>query len=378
MDNNTLYWVWLANLSGIFSNKINALTEHFETVEDIYKANAEEYRKIAGITKGDSLVLNSKDLTHAREIIEKTQKAGADILTYDDIRYPDMLRKIPNPPYVLYIRGEIMPWDRLLCIGVVGTRRCSEYGIKATEYITHGLARRGITTVSGMARGIDTAAAKTSIGAGGKTIAVLGTGIDVVYPAENEKLMEEIAKHGAVITEYPPGAAPLKAHFPERNRIISGLSRGILVSEAPEASGALITARYALETGKDLYVVPGDIFKYSSRGSNKLLKEAAKAVVCAEDILEEYPCEVERLVPPEGSDESISNVRFASINDEKYANLGENEKKIISLLIKEDLHIDEIRAKSSLEIGTLNSLLPLLEMTGFVRKLPGDNYKLEL
>lgn len=377
MDNNTLYWVWLASLSGIFANKVNALTEHFETIEDIYKADISEYKKIPGITRGDSLVLNSKDLTHAREIVEKTQKAGANILTYDDIRYPDSLRKIPNPPYVLYIKGEIMPWDRLLCIGVVGTRKCSEYGVNATNHIAYGLALKGITIVSGMARGIDTAAACAALKAGNKTIAVLGSGIDVVYPPENAKLMDEITKHGAVITEYPPGSAPLKAHFPERNRIISGLSRGILVSEAPEVSGALITARYALETGRDLFVVPGSIFSYNSRGSNNLLKEAAKATMCAEDILEEYPFDVEKLVPPDTSMQTVNNIRTVSIDDERYAKLGENEKKIISLLIESNLHIDEIQAKTSIEIATLNSLLPLLEMMGLIRKLPGDNYKLE-
>lgn len=374
---NTIYWVWLCSLSGIFPNKITALLEHFETIEEIYKAEAADYKGIPGITRGDSLVLNSKDLTHARQVIEKTEKSGASILTFDDKNYPDSLRKIPNPPYVLYIKGEIMPWDRLLCIGVVGTRRCSEYGIKATQHIAYGLALRGITLVSGMARGIDTAAAVAALEAGNKTIAVLGCGIDVVYPRENDKLMKRITENGAVITEYPPGSPPLKNHFPERNRIISGLSKGILVSEAPEASGALITARYALETGKDLFVVPGDIFKYSSLGSNKLLKEAGKATMCAQDILEEYPLDVQKLLPPENSEKTVNNVRNVSIDDDRYMNLDKDEKAVIGLLIKGNLHIDEIQADSGIDIGRLNSVLPMLEMTGLIKKLPGDNYKLE-
>lgn len=374
---NTIYWVWLANLSGIFPNKINALLEHFETPEEIYKADAEAYKGIAGISRCDALVLNSKDLTNAKQIIDRTEEAGAVILTYDDKDYPDSLRKIPNPPYVLYLKGEVLPWDRLLCIGVVGTRNCSEYGREATHHIAYELALKGVTIVGGMAAGIDTVGAWAALEAGAKTVAVLGCGIDVVYPKENEKLMQKIIENGAVVTEYPPGTPPNGYHFPVRNRIINGLSKGVLVAEAPAKSGALITARYALETGRDVFVVPGRIFDYGFIGSNDLLKNAGKATICANDILEEYPYDVEKLVPPERCEKAVGNIKAISIEDEKYSKLGETEKTIIGLLIDGNKHIDELKAESNMDFDKLNSALPLLEMTGLIKKLPGDNYKLE-
>lgn len=391
--NNLVYWVWLTNLSGIFSNKINALLEYFDSVEEIYKAGIDDYKNVQGITRGDSLVLNSKDLSHAEEIIKKTSEIGAQILTYDDIDYPDALRRIDSPPYVLYIKGEVMQWDRLLMIAVVGTRRCTDYGVKAATHICYELAKRGITVVSGMARGIDTAAAVAALRAGNKTIAVLGCGLDIVYPPENKKLMAEIERHGAVISEYPPGSKPLGMHFPERNRIISGLSKGVLVAEAPIKSGALITAGHALEAGKDLFAVPGSIFSYNSKGTNLLIKQGAKVTESALDIIEEYPIDAQRLEPPEAADGgefdnynelgavediAVNNIKNISLNDEKYKNLSENEKAVILLLIEKNMNIDEIKLRTGFEMSEINAMLPMMEIYGLVRKLPGDNYKLEV
>lgn len=377
--NNQIYWVWLCSLSGIFSNKITALLENFESVVEIYMAKMEDYKNIPGISRGDALVLNSKDLSHAKEIIEKTEKNGAYILTYDDIDYPDELRKTDNPPYLLYVKGERLNWDRLFTVGVVGTRRCSAYGTKAAKDICFGLAGRGITIVSGMARGIDSIAAKAALDAGGKTIAVLGSGLDVIYPPENRELMEKIEKSGAVISEYPPGSQPMAHHFPERNRIISGLSRGVLVIEAPLKSGALITANYALESGRDLFAVPGEIFNENSKGCNLLIKQGAKIVSSVMDIIEEYPADVEKLVPPENFfSDRVNNVRSITIDDEKYQALDKKEQMVISLLIEKNMHIDDIIQRSGIDAGELNAMLPMLEMLGLIRKLPGDNYKLEV
>ena len=391
---NLVYWVWLTNLPGMFSNKINALLERFDSVEEIYKAGIEDYKNIPGINRGDSLVLNSKDLAHAEEIIKRTKEIGACILSYDDINYPDALRRIDSPPYVIYLKGEMMQWDRLLMIAVVGTRRCTDYGIKATSEICYELALRGITIVSGMARGIDTAAAVAALRAGNKTIAVLGCGLDIVYPPENKKLMEEIVKNGAVISEYPPGSKPLGMHFPERNRIISGLSRGVLVAEAPIKSGALITAGHAIEEGRDLFAVPGSIFSYNSKGTNLLIKQGAKVTESALDIIEEYPLDAELLKPPEDADTqvpsgstdpdesikdiAVNNVKKITLNDEKYKALGDKEKEIIALLIERNMNIDEIRSKTGFLMSEINAMLPMLEIYGLVRKLPGDNYKLEV
>ena len=376
---NLVYWVWLSNLSGIFSNKITSLLERFNSVEEIYKSDMNGYFSVPGLSRGDALVLNNKDLTRAKEIVEATFRMGAKILTYEDINYPDCLRTIDNPPYVLYVKGEVVNWDRLLMISVVGTRECSEYGAKAAHHLSYALARNGVTIVSGMARGIDSVASRAALKAGGKTVVVLGCGLDIVYPPENKKLMGEIEKNGTIITEYPPGSRPLSHHFPERNRIINGLAKGVLIVEAPYKSGALITANYALENGRDLFAVPGSIFKDNSYGTNLLIKQGAKLVTSAMDILEEYPTEVSKLNPLKiDNTEDEKNIKQITIDDEKYAACGDDEKKIISLLIEGNMHIEDIRARLGIDIGKLNSILPMLEMMGLIKKIPGDNYKLEV
>jgi len=368
---NTLYWVWLTSLSGVFANKVNALLEHFDTIEDIYRADAEEYMKIKGISRLESCILKNKDLTHAEEIVKKIKDIGGYILTYDDEKYPDVLRKIGTPPYVLYTKGELPDWDKIFTIGVVGTRWCTDYGKKAAAHICGELAARGATVISGMAKGIDAEAARATIAAGGKTIAVLGCGIDVVYPPQNKALKKEIEQKGLVMTEYPPGSGALKFHFPERNRIISGLSKGILVVEAPLKSGALITAKHAYRTGKDIFAVPGSIFSETSEGTNRLIKQGAKPVWTAEDIIEEYPFEAKKLAPVE------KEIKVTDINDEKYSELDDVEKQIIAMLLKKNVNIEEIRVGTGLEMGELNRLMPMLEMLGFIKKLPGENYKIE-
>jgi len=293
MEKSVLYWIWLVQKCGIFNNDINALLEQFENAEEIYKET--DFLNVINVKPSTIRRLKDKDLKEAENILKETHNLGAEVIVYDDIRYPDMLRNIPNPPYVLYMKGEIMNWDRLLGIGIVGTRRSTEYGIKATKMIAGDLAECGVTIISGMARGIDSVAQESALLVGNKTIAVLGNGLDVVYPSENKKLMDKIAENGTLISEYPPKTEPNGRNFPWRNRIISGLSRGILVSEAPKKSGALITAEYALEQGKDIFAVPGSIFKAESEGANKLLASGAKAVTSAKDILDEYVFEIERL-----------------------------------------------------------------------------------
>lgn len=371
-----VYWVWLTNLSGMFSHKINALLDYFDDIEEIYKAT--DYTNVEGITRTDSFVLNNKDLTKAKKLIEETEKIGGKILTFDDINFPDSVRRIENPAYVLYVKGEIMQWDRILPVAVIGTRECSDYGIAVTKSISYHLAKRGITIVAGMARGIDGMAARAALEAGNKTIAVLGSGLDVVYPPEHKDLMENIINHGTVITEYPLGSQALKHHFPERNRIISALSKGVLVVEAPKISGALITANYAQTQGKDIFAVPGSIFEDNCKGTNRLIAEGAKIATCAMDIMKEYPKDMARLVPIEDYDKKVNNIRHISPDDEKYANLNANEKKVILALIESNMHIEDLKRETCIDITSLNSMLPMLEMMGFIRKLPGDNYKLEV
>ena len=383
-----LYWIWLTTLSGVTGFDITALLENFDTAEDIYKA--ENYDNILGIKSSVKSQLKDKNLKTAQGILNEAEKIGAKLIPFDDINYPDVLRFTENPPYLLYLRGEIPNWDRLLMIGVVGTRDATDYGIAATKKICAGLAANGVTIVSGMARGIDAVAARAALDNGGKTIAVLGSGVEKAYPAQNQSLMNDIMKNGTVISEYPFGALPLKTHFPERNRIISGLSKGILVTEAPKRSGALITANYAVESGRDLFSVPGSIFKASSEGANLLLSQGAKAVSTADDILCEYTYEIEhlRIEKPKSrilsaliSSEKtakVNNEMILSIDDKKYQSLSKEEKTVVSLLMEHNMHIDDIKRQSGIDITKLTPILSMLEFGGFINKLPGNNYKLNI
>lgn len=384
MENNLLYWIWLTDICGVYGSDINALLEQFETVNEIYRAT--DYSGILNVKPSTIKKLRDKSLKRAEKIRQDCDKIGAEIVTFDDVRYPDSLRTIANPPYVLYMRGEIMKWDRILGIGIVGTRRCSDYGYKAVSYIVKDLALCGVTIISGMAEGIDGASARAALDSGNKTVAVLGTAIDNPYPWEHRRLMQEIIENGTVISEYPPGARTKPTSFPWRNRIISGLSKGVLVVEAPERSGALITANYALEQGKDVFAVPGNIFKKESVGTNNLLSAGAKAVGSAKDILNEYVYEIEHLKikrPPMISkifskSEKIDNEIKLSIDDKRFSSLSDSDKRIIALLIEENMHIDDIARKSEIPMGELTTKLAMLEFSGHIQKIPGNNYKLNI
>ncbi len=382
---NLLHWLWLTTLNGLSEYDITALLEQFDNISDIYMCK--EFDNIVGIKPNIKERLRSKDLKTAKEIYETCEKKSIKILTFDMSEYPDSLRLIENPPYVIYLKGEILNWDRLLTIGVVGTRHCTDYGISATKKICTGLAEKGVTIVSGMARGIDSAAAISALSVGNKTVAVLGCGVDVVYPPENTNLMQKIIENGAVISEYPPGTQPNGRNFPRRNRIISGLSRGILVTEAPKKSGALITANYALNQGKDIFAVPGSIFKETCMGSNELLTSSAKAVSSAEDILCEYVYEISRIAPikskkrtifKDSKKEKVNNEIKISIDDKKYSSLSEEEKSIVLLLIGGNVNIDDIKRQSGIDISKLTTTLSMLEFGGYIKKLPGNNYKLNI
>ena len=384
MENNTLYWIWLVEQCGIFNTDINSILEQFDSVEEIYKET--DFKDVTNVKPSTLRKLKDKNIKKAENILNTIRKMGAEVITYDDVRYPDMLRSILNPPYVLYMKGEIMNWDRILGIGVVGTRKCTEYGIKSTNMIAEDLAACGVTVIAGMARGIDSVAHRAALSAGNKTLAVLGCGLDVVYPPENKELMEQIAENGTIISEYPPKTGPDKRNFPWRNRIISGLSRGILVTEAPKRSGALITAEYALEQGRDVFAVPGSIFKAQSEGANRLLASGAKAVTSAKDILDEYVFEIERLKIEKPTviekifkgGKKINNEIKISLDDKRFLGLTDEDKQIISLLIEDNMHIDDIARRTGIEAGSLSIKLSMLEFSGHIQKIPGNNYKLNV
>ena len=282
------YWIWLAQLKGLTGPAKQQLLDYFGSPESVYYADAEEYHLLEGMTGAQIAQLGDKSLEEANEIMGECQRLGLRILTMQDADYPARLRNIFDPPLLLYVKGTLPLMDEEAAVAVVGTRGASPYGIACAEKLSFGLAKQGAIVVSGAARGIDSSAHRGALRAGMPTVAVLGCGIDVVYPEENAWLYQDIAASGALVSEYPPGTPALGAHFPVRNRIISGLCLAALVIEAPERSGALITANTALEQGRDIFAVPGPIDAPNSRGCNRLIADGAGLVSESWDILREY------------------------------------------------------------------------------------------
>lgn len=284
---NALKWIWLSEICGQGSSEVLTLVEKFASIDEIYDADYDKYCAL-GVSEHLAEKLSNKDLEGAKKIINYCQSASVGLLTYDGYDYPASLRSLKNPPVVLYYAGVLPNFNRSLCISIVGTRKMSEYGMRAAYKIAYEVASSGAIVVSGMALGIDGIASCAAIAAGGKTVAVLGCGIDVVYPKEHEKLESIIKENGAVITEYPPSTEPRGSNFPMRNRIISGLSQGTVVVDADKGSGALITAKNAILQGKDIYAVPANIDADNSSGTNMLIRDGAQAVMCGNDIIRNY------------------------------------------------------------------------------------------
>lgn len=287
-DENTLYWLWLADKCGVASKQFCRLVEKYEDPFDIYGLTDDEAEQLEGINSTLRAKLCEKDLEGSYAILRYCKENRVDIITYGDKRYPQRLRTIIDPPIVLYCLGHFPDFNSSLCVGVVGTRKMSEYGKRSAYKIGYELAAAGAVVVSGMALGVDGTAAAGALCAGGRTVAVLGCGISVVYPKEHKRLMAEIAKHGAVITEYAPTEPPHGHNFPKRNRIISGLSQGTLIIEGESSSGAMITARRAIEQGREVFALPGQIDDAASDGPNELIREGAYTALCTDDILSHY------------------------------------------------------------------------------------------
>ena len=281
-----LYWVWLSIHLTPGTDMYAKLRASFSSPEDIYDADEEDLKRVIG-SKATATIkaLCDKDLSDARRILDFAAMRHVGILTYDDPCYPERLRQIETPPVLLYYAGSLPDLENCFAVAVVGSRDYTEYGAKLTFEMAHDLAVGGATVISGLAYGVDSIAASAAIAGGGQTVAVLGSGIDVIYPREHVKLARLVARHGAVLTEYPPGTRPYGNHFPVRNRIISALSHVVLVTSASLHSGSLITARCAKEQGKQLYALPGNVNDPLCEGTALLLREGAHAAVCAEDIL---------------------------------------------------------------------------------------------
>lgn len=282
------HWLWLTELRGLSNQTRLALLRYFEDPTAIFYAPPEEILLTEGITREQAALLEDHDLTRAGEVLARCQELGIRILTIADGEYPGRLRDIYDPPVLLYARGRIPAVDEEAAVAVVGTRTCTPYGIACGEKLSYGLAKGGAVVVTGLAKGIDAAAARGALRAGGVPVGVVGNGLDVPYPSESGYLYEDVAAAGLLLSEYPPGARPLGRHFPVRNRIIAGLSLAVLVVEAPLRSGALITAETALEQGRDVFAVPGPIDAPASAGCNRLIREGAGLVTEAWDILQAY------------------------------------------------------------------------------------------
>ncbi len=306
-------------------------------------------------------------MSQAEKIIETLKKLNITVMTIHDKEYPENLKNIYAPPALLYLKGKIPCFKDITWLAMVGLRNATTYGKKIAERLSYKLASRGIIIVSGMARGIDTAAHKGAIKADKKTVAVLGCGVDVVYPKENNKLMEDIVMNGAIISEYLPGTQPNRPHFPARNRIISGLSDATIVVEAGKRSGALITADFALEQGRDVFAVPGNIDSFASEGTNHLIQQGAKLITCIDDILEELPFMNHK------ASETLYKDKEKTDNF-KYLNLSLDEKAIIDNLSNTPVHINQLCIILNFKVQKVNVLLTTLEMKGLIERIPGNYF----
>lgn len=346
-------WVRLNIAEGLGIARKLELLRMVKTPEAVFEMSRKEWIGL-GLkqSQADSL-LNADKLRESAEIIKLAEKKGIRIIPLDDEEYPELLRYIHDPPLVLYVKGVI---PRGLGFGVVGSRKATGYGMNTAFRLASELAEEGFIIVSGMARGIDTAAHTGALHAGGQTIAVLGCGPDRAYPPENRGLMERIARNGAVVSEYPPGVEPQTYHFPVRNRVISGISIGILVVEASQKSGSLITAQAALEQGRDVFAIPGNINHHNSMGTNRLIREGAKLVLSTEDILEEIPWSLSAL--PTYGKNAVSGSEP----------LTHEESRILQVLKAEDLYHDQIAERTGIQHHTLFAVLLRLEIKGLVRK----------
>ncbi|MGZ4815759.1 MAG: DNA-processing protein DprA [Terriglobales bacterium] len=368
------YWLALAVTPGIGPTRGRKLVQHFGSAHEVFHASLTELEAAGLMAVSAQSIATGASLNLAEEELAKAKAAGARIITPADAEFPRRLLEIYDPPLCLYVRGEL-PTLSAAGVAVVGTRHPTPYGIGMAERLSCDLSARGIIIISGLARGVDSAAHRGAINAKGKTVAVLGTGVDVIYPRENAKLIEPILSlGGTVISEFPVGTQATPQNFPIRNRIISGLSLGVLVVEAAEYSGTRITARCALEQGREVYAVPGNVTNKQSWGPNTLIKQGAKLVATWEDIWEELPSEVRQQLEAEKPSASEPPAT-ASLFDG--ATLSPHEKRIYALLHKDEMtQLDDLIEKlgGAMSSSELFSALFELEINGKIRQYPGKNY----
>ena len=411
------HWIWFATRPNL-SDRVKAnLLQHFHDAEDIYFADPKAFEVVEGMTAEAAESLQDKDLAQAGKIREECARKKIQILTYRDAAYPNRLRNIADPPMVLYYKGTLPDFDSLPLIAVVGTRRATAYGLTVAKRMGYQIAACGGVVVSGVASGIDAMAMQGALTADAPVIGVLGCGVDVVYPVSNRSLYEDTERYGCLLSEFAPGTEPFRWNFPKRNRIISGLSCGVLVVEAPEKSGALITARQAADQGRDVFVVPGNIDVPSCAGSNALLRDGAIMVGSGWDVLSEYealfpgkienrskpsrqiayPDEVERQtaeekpLPKVAQKPSIFGRRDKKKKKEidsgtstqyidaekKHPPMTEHEKTVYELVQQGNTLVDDLMAAAALPAGAVLAALTMLEVKGLLQRLPGKRVQLK-
>lgn len=355
MLKETKYLLALSNAPGLGPIRVKTLLHHFKNPIAVWNISKEDVYKVFGEKLGRDFLKYKKN-TDVEALVNKVEGGNVRLLTILDKDYPKLLKEIHDPPVVLYYRGEILPKDEL-SIAVVGSRKMTDYGQEVTKSLVRDLVKVSLTIVSGLAYGVDAISHQSALEEGGRTIAVLGSGLNRIYPSSHQKLAEEIwSGHGAVLSEFLPDEGPRPENFPLRNRIISGLSLGVLVTEAASDSGSLITANCALEQGREVFAVPGPIYSRLSKGPSELIKQGAKLVLGAQDILEELNLEM-----------------FKGVVLKETTNSKE-EEQLLALLLDGPRYADELVRQSGLEVSKTNSLLSLLELKGLIRNVGGNQY----
>jgi DNA processing protein len=364
-ENEYAAWLGFARVQGLGCAGFKKVAEHFADPRKAFSASQKELAQVPGLDKrAIQGLLTFSDWEEVEKELERALEAGVSIVPFTDTIYPARLRLISDPPPFLYAKGELKQEDAN-AVAVVGSRSASEYGLRMTRDLCQGLVSLGFTVVSGMARGIDGEAHQAALHAGGRTMAVLGSGVDVAYPFEHEELYRGISQNGAVLSELPMGTAPFSYHFPARNRLISGLSLGVVVVQATEKSGSLITAGLALEQGREVFAVPGEAGASRSRGTHQLIRQGAKLVESVEDIVEEIAPQLRersRAVPTRHPTSLPSD-------------MGSEAQKIFELVLQGHCQIDELIQVSALSSAKVSEVLLDLEIRGFLRQLPGKIFK---
>jgi len=351
------YWIGFNLIKGIGAVRMQALVAHFGDLESAWRADPADLAEAGLGAKVIERVAQAREKVDLDQVWARIESQGIKILTWQDEAYPPRLKEIEQPPPVLYIRGEYLP-DDLFAVAIVGTRRVTPYGRQITEEIASFLAANNMTVISGLARGVDAIAHQSALKAGGRTIGVLGSGVDKIYPPEHRGLAEKMMERGALISDYAPGTPPDASNFPPRNRIISGLSLAVVVVEAGATSGALITAGFAAEQGREVFAVPGSILAPQSKGTNKLIQNGALPLLSVEDLMQAL--DITRV----GEQKAARKILPAD----------ETEARLLNLLGSEPLHVDEIRSQAELPIEKVSATLALMELKGMVRQVGGMNY----